>query len=296
MKSKKMPSKKNMPRQKQNKINLDNEIIIGLNTKKSEPKKVTKTTSKEKTKKKAKKKNAKHVKILKWTSLVVLIMAAIVIFLFSDLFNIKQITVINNNKISSQEIINLSTLKTEENMFKTTNKKIIDNIKTNSYIETVKVSRKLDGTVVLDVTERVATYIIELDNGYAYINNQGYVLEISAIKLEVPNIKGISTEMQNMIPGNRISVEDLKKLDTVIQIMQTAENKQLSQAITEFDITNASNYILNLESEKKTIHFGDNSKINDKMLWIEYAVQENKDVEGTLFVKNIEKPYFRNKV
>jgi len=78
--------------------------------------------------------------------------------------------------------------------------------------------------------------------------------------------------------------------------MQTAESKQLSQLITEFDITNSSDFILILETEKKTIHFGDSSQINEKMLWIEYGIQENKDIEGTLFVKNIEKPYFRNKV
>jgi len=31
-------------------------------------------------------------------------------------------------------------------------------------------------------------------------------------------------------------------------------------------------------------------------LWIEYGIQENKDIEGILFVKNIDKPYFRSKV
>ena len=289
MKSKKLTKKKNMT--KQNKINLDNEIIIGLNTKKSEPKKVSKT--KPKKKKKVNKKSAKKSKILKWTIFITLFIAVILILVFSDLFNIKEIKVINNNKISSQEIINLSTLKTEENMFKTTNKRIKEGIKTNSYIENVKISKKINGTVILDVKERTATYIIELDNGYAYINNQGYILEISAIKLEVPSIKGISTE--NIVSGNRLNIEDLKKLDTVIQIMQTAENKQLSQLITVFDITDVSNYILILETEKKTVHFGDNSKINEKMLWIEYGIQENKDIE-VLFVKNIDKPYFRSKV
>lgn len=290
MKSKKTANKKNISRK--SKINLDDEIIIGLNSPKKEPKKVAKPASK----KKASKKNAKKSKLIKWTILIVLIIIAILMLLLSDVFNIKEIIVINNSKISSQEIINLSTLKIEENMFKTTSKKITQGIKTNSYIENVKISKKLNGTVVLDVTERTPTYIIELDNGYAYINNQGYILEVSAIKLEVPHIKGISTKMENIVAGNRLSVGDLKKLDTIIQIMKTAEDKQLSKLITAIDITDSLNYILTLENEKKTVHFGDNSKINDKMLWIEYEIQKNKDVEGTLFVKNIDKPYFRSKV
>ena len=286
--------KKNIVRQKKDKINLDNEIIIGLNSKKDEHRKVSKTVPKKK--KKANKKNAKKRKILKWIILVTFIVIALLVILFSDLFNIKEINVINNKKISSQEIINLSTLKTEENMFKITNKKITAGIKTNPYIESIKISKKINGIVVLDVTERVPTYIIELDNGYAYINNQGYILEISAIKLEVPSIKGLSTETENIVAGNRLNVDDLKKLDTVIQIMQTAENKQLSQLVTEFDITDSSDYILNFGNEKKIVHFGDDSKINDKILWIQYTIQENKDIEGILFVKNIDKPYFRSKV
>jgi len=292
MKSKKTLPKKNVPKKKQNKINLDNEIIIGLNTKKNKPKKTTKKPAKKKTKNK----NAKKVKLLKWTSLIVLIISAILVLLFSDLFNIKKIEVINNNRISSQEIINLSTLKVEENMFKTFNKTIEEAIKSNPYIENVKISKKLNGTVVLDITERVATFIIELNNGYAYINNQGYILELSAIKLDVPKIIGLSTQTENIVTGNRLNVEDLKKLDTIIQIMQTAESRDLSKIITEIDITDNTNYILNLETEQKIIYFGDSSKINEKMLWIEYTVNENKGIEGILFVNNIEKPYFRSKV
>ena len=294
MKSNKLSKKKKTA--KKDVINLDNEIIIGLTTKKtSQPKK---NNSKKKTKKKKvmSKQAKKRLKILKWTSLVLLLIAIILIILFSDLFNIKQIEVINNQRVPTQEIINLSTLQTDENMFKTSKSKIKNSIKTNPYIEEVKISKKLNGTIILDVTERIPTYMIELDNGFAYMNNQGYILEISAIKLEVPTIRGFSTEIENIAPGNRLNVNDLKKLDTVIQIMKVAEDKEIASLINQIDISDSSNYILILESEKKTINFGDSSSINEKILWVEYTIQENKDVEGTLFVTNVNKPYFRSKV
>ena len=281
--------KKTTPKKSKNTIDLDNEVIIGLNT----PKKAPKKTNKKKLKKK---KNKKNTKIIKWTSIILLLIVAVLILLFSDLFNTKEIKVINNQKISSQEILHLSTLQTEVNMFKMNKGKIINNIKTNPYIANVKVSRKLNGTVIIDVTERVATYMIELDNGYAYMNNQGYILEISAIKLEIPIIKGISTEVENIIPGNRLNVDDLKNLDIVIQIMKTAGDRNIANLITNIDVSDNSNYILNLESEKKTVYFGDSSSINDKILWIEYEITNNKGVEGTLFIGNIDKPYFRSKV
>jgi len=288
-KTKSKPQKLN-----KDKIDLDNEIIIGLNTSKNNAK--NKPKKKTKKKKIIKKKNSKRLKIIKWTSLIILAIIAMLMFLFSELFNIKQISIINNQKISSQEIIKLSGLKTEVNMFKINKSKIINDIKTNPYVEKVQITRKLDGTILIDITERTATYMLELDNGYAYINNQGYVLEISAIKLETPIIKGISTAKENIVPGNRLQVKDLENLDVVIKIIKCASDRNISNLITHVDISDNLNYILNLENEKKTIHLGDDSNINEKVLWIEYEIKENKGVEGTLFVNNVNKPYFRNKV
>lgn len=97
-----------------------------------------------KTKKHNSKKKKKNLKFLKWTSLVILTVGAIVFFLLSDLFNIKEIKVLNNNKISAQEIIERSTLKANINMFKFLKRSVAEKIKQNPYIETVKIKRKLN--------------------------------------------------------------------------------------------------------------------------------------------------------
>jgi cell division protein FtsQ len=71
----------------------------------------------------------------------------------SSIFNIKQIIVSNNNKISSDEIINLSGLKTEINMFKMSKRNISNNVKVNPYIENIKIKRSLKGVITLEVEE-----------------------------------------------------------------------------------------------------------------------------------------------
>lgn len=90
------------------------------------------------------KKKKKRLKVLKWTSLFVLVLVAITLFLLSDIFNIKEIKVINNNKISAEEIKELSTLHVDENMFKFLKITVEEKIKQNPYIETVAIHRKLD--------------------------------------------------------------------------------------------------------------------------------------------------------
>lgn len=89
-------------------------------------------------------KKKKKLKILKWTSLCVLVLVAITLFLLSDIFNIKEIKVINSRKISSKEIQELSTLQVDENMFKFLKITVEEKIKQNPYIETVAIHRKLD--------------------------------------------------------------------------------------------------------------------------------------------------------
>ena len=316
-KSKEKPKKQNKKtkNKKQNSdnevINLDNEIIIGM-TLKEEPKKTKKKKEQPKTKIKKTKKNTNKVqktkkrhktkkkniklKIVKWIFLLALLATAIILFLLSSVFNITDIVVENNKKISEQEIVNLSGLVKNENMFKTTNKKIKEGIKQNPYIEDVVITRELSGKVKLKVIERTPTYMIKFANGYAYINNQGYILEISEEALHLPIITGFKTSSEEIKAGNRLEVDDLKELENVIKIMETAKNTSIADIITEIDISNSNNYKLVIASEGKTVQFGDLNNINVKILKIEYILEQEKGREGEIYFQNTEKAVFREKV
>ena len=137
-------------------------------------------------------------------------------------------------------------------------------------------------------------------NGYAYINNQGYILEISEQKLDLPVIQGISTEQEQIVEGNRLNVEDLEKLEAVIQIMNICKSYDLDKKVSTIDISNKNNYTIYMEQEKKTIYLGDESNLNNKMLYVPTILNENKDKEGTIYLNgdlngNF-KPRFREKV
>jgi len=214
--------------------------------------------------------------------------------MLSSVFNIKEIKVLNNRKISAEEIIVISGIEKGNNMFKTNMWFAGEKIEENPYVESVKITRHLDGTIDIYVTERVSTFMINLLTEYAYINNQGYILEISENMLEVPTITGAKTK--ELKPGERLIREDLEKLDTVIKILDAAHNNNIGNLINEIDITNSREYILILESEGKTVYFGDNSKIQQKILWIVSVIEEERGVPGELFLKNIDRVVFREKV
>ena len=295
---------------KQEKINLDNEIIIGL-TPKKEPSKNSKGNKKNKNIKKTKeskknvqknhkektnKKQKSSFKFIKWTSLFIFLILAIILFIKSPIFNIKEIKVINNNKISSEEIIKLSTLELGNNMFKYQNRTIKNGIKTNAYIENVKVKRAINGIVTLEIEERKPTYMLKFANAYVYINNQGYMLEMTQTPIEVPMIIGFETPTEEIKEGNRLCIKDLEKLEDVIKIMNSAGETALSNKITSVDITNKNNYKLIIDSENKTVQFGDTTNINVKLLKIYEILEKEKGVSGEIYFQDAERTIFKENV
>lgn len=321
---KKNTKKKNQSNKKEI-INLENEIIIGLTPKKEEIKKKenkistkksskknqnkkiknksnTKSSSKGKNKTIHKNKNEKKLtkskksKIMKLLCTIVLIIIAIIIFMRSNLFNIKQIIISNNNKISSDEIISLSGLKIDMNMFKISSSSINNNIKVNPYIENVKVKRGLNGIITLEVQERIPTYILQFGNSYVYINNQGYMLEISEQPLNLPIITGFETKIEDIKEGNRLVVNDLKRLEDIIKITESAKNNSLGNIISSIDIAEKNNYKIIISSEGKIVQFGEATNINIKLLKIEEIIKQEKGISGEIYFQDSEKTVFRELV
>ena len=186
-------------------------------------------------------------------------------------------------------------MKTGENIFNFRKSTIISNIKTNGYVESVKIKRKLPTKIDIIIEERTPTYLICLEEGqFAYINNQGYILEKSEIKLPLSIITGISTNMENVIEGNRLENEDLEKLQNVIQIIDAMKNIEIEEELSKIDITNKNNYILTFEQEAKEVYLGDVSNLSSKILYMKCVLEEQEGIPGIIYL-NQEQVYFSPK-
>lgn len=332
VKPKRKPTKKNSNvknKEENGKIDLNNEIVIGLpkienkgadkniskNTKnkattnkkkqtksKKRKSKNTKNTKNATTKKEAEKRNKKikrNLKIAKYSFLSICTIAIIILAMTSPLFNIKEIIVEGNGKITKDEIISLSKINIEQNTYKTNMNKLKKNILENPYIKNVEIKRSLPSTVIIKVEERKTAFMIEYGNGYAYVNNQGYILEISTQKLEVPIIQGTETNVEEFIPGSRLTKNDLEKMSTIIKIMEVATNNEIESLVTRIDIENKNNYKILFETEQKVAYLGNETDLNTKILSIKSIIEKEKGVAGEIFVNSDLKdnnPVFRQNV
>ena len=223
---------KRIKKEKQKKeedFDQENQTVIQMTNKNRLKQEEQRRKKLSKQERKRKKRNKRIKFILKLVILIGLIVGSIVFALTSPIFNIKDIQVTNNNAISGETIISLSGLSKDQNIFKFKTSDVINKIKENPYIEEVKVNRKFPSTVQIEVKERTATYSVDFLGKYAYINNQGYILEISEDKKGMPVIQGISTKEDQVVPNNRLNNEDLEKLEDVIKIMNASKENGLER-------------------------------------------------------------------
>ena len=287
------------PNKESNLFDFDKEIVIGMpkipETKQQKNKRKNKNISNNKKKPAVTKKISKKqemaikkrkliLKIIRTIILIGILIGTLIYILLSPLFNIKDVTVTGNNKLSREEIISLSEIRTEENIFKTSKNDIKNKIKTNPYVENVKIRRKLPDKVEIIVVERVATYMLPFANSYVYINNQGYMLEITSQKANLPIITRFTTPAENLHEGERLLSEDLVKLGEVLQIIESANANGIQELITKIDISNRQDYTIMLEKEKKLVHMGDVSNLSTKMSYINKIIQDEAGIEGEIFV------------
>ena len=284
----------------EDKFDFETEEVIGMtnrnNHKKQEAQK--KKISKQEIAKNKKKKRIK--KFLKWTTIILILCGGITFLMVSPIFNIKEIEVVQNNRVSADTIKSLSGLNSNMNIFRFWSANVEKQIEENAYIEDVKIKRKLPNKIQIEVIEREPRFSIQILNSYGYISSQGYILEINNNELALPVITGINTQEENRKVGYRLVEEDLYKLEEILKIMNTAKENNLDTKVTSIDISQKNEYIMTMQDEKKTIYLGDISNLSAKMVYIQGILEDNKDKEGTIFVNGDFnkkfRPYFREKV
>ena len=282
------------------KFEEDTETVIQM-TNKNKIKKDEKQRRALTKKERKRKKKIKRIKFfLKLILFIGLASGTIIFALTSPIFNIKDIKVINNNQVQADTIISLSELKKEDNIFKFYGKNVVNKIKENAYIENVKIHRKLPSTIEIEVEERTPTFSVDYMGKYAYINTQGYILEIAETNNGMTIIQGATTKEEDIQPGNRLCNEDLSRLEETIKILDSANENKLEGKVTSIDISNKNEYSIYIESEKKKVHLGDITNISNKMLYVLAIIEKEKGKEGDIFVNgdlnNKFQPYFREKV
>lgn len=291
---------RNNIQKEENEFDFDTETVIGMTNKNN--KKKQDEIKKEFAKKQRKRdKRLKRIKFFLKLILLIGVISGIIAFATcSPIFNIQNIEVTNNKQLSPETIISLSELSVGQNIFKFWKNDVENKIKSNAYIESVELKRVFPNKLEINIQEREPKFSVPVLGEYAYINTQGYILEITQNQLNLPIITGISTKEEEIKPGNRLNNKDLTELEIILKIISAMKENQLDKEVTSIDISNKNDYIIYMQNEKKKIHLGDGSNLSNKMLYVIAIINEEKGKEGEIFangdLNQKFKVYFREKV
>lgn len=319
---KRKPKNTKTKKQREEKYNAENEIIIGVTTKPKEvrvdKKRSTRTKSannkktannrnrtsnNKKSKNRKKEINTQYVKNKHITKeeeikrvnrkkvfislfvLLIIVIAGIIYFLTTPMFNITNIEVTGNEKNSVDTYVSLTKIELNStNIFEITKNKITKNIKENPYVESVQIKRKLPSTLEITVTERKVSYQAEYNDNYIYLDKQGYVLELNEKKKDTIIIEGLETTKGAITEGQRLNNEDLFKLDTVLKLVNCCKYNSIQNEITSINVSDTNNYAIKFDNGEKTAYIGNNTKLNEKVLSLKQVLEKEVGNKGEIFV------------
>lgn len=232
--------------------------------------------------KKNKRKKRKFPRLLKWTSIFILIIAIGIVICTTPMFNVKEIKVTGNSKVSATEIQSLSKIKMNDNIFKYSKKTISESICQNPYIKNVEVKRKYPDTIELIIEERKTVATVKVLNSFAYIDNEGYVLEVSEDRQDLTIIEGIKTSEANIKVGEKLVEEDTKAIAKALKVLEVCNSKITDEKVYSINIQN-DEFTIYLANQKKLVYLGDASNLNYRIDLVNKALEKIKEKEGRLY-------------
>ena len=217
--------------------------------------------------------------------LLFIVLCGTIYYLTTPVFNIANIEVYGNEKNTIDTYISLSKINIgTTNIFGITENGIKNNLKENSYVEDITIERKFPNTLKISIVERKVAYQIKYSEQYIYLDNQGYILERSEEKSNVPFINGLVSIKGNINAGQRLAQEDLIKLNVVAKFINYCKYNAIENKITSIDVTDDTNYIVYFKEDKKTVYLGDASNLSERLSLLKIILNNEKEKEIEVFM------------
>ncbi len=220
-------------------------------------------------------KRIREQKIRRYTFFSVLAVIGIfIIMFFTPFFNIKNVEITGNNKMTSEQIIAEVGEMKGKNLFRTGGG-IKKKLTKYAYVEKTAVKKKLfPPTLTIELVERAPMVQFVYAESYMVIDVEGRVLEKRAEKLEnVPVGEGMKVVSAN--EGEFISLKDSETQKIIFDCIQNMQKADIINDITVMSFEDMTNITFNYQSRLDVI-CGTHIDFSRKLSLFKEAVNSNK--------------------
>jgi len=145
---------------------------------------------------------------------------ALLLFLRSKYFEIKDIKVEGMSYYSGSEIVSMSGATPGRNLiFDPGKKEIEEALAGNPYFKSVEVKRKLPSTLIIEVEERAQIAAVIFGDGYIVIDDEGVVLRRAEVDPRLTLLTGLTVSKMNV--GEALEAEESETLSMTLRMLTT---------------------------------------------------------------------------
>lgn len=266
----------------QNFINLNKEQKA-TPPKKEKSKGVASASSKNK-----KKKKSNH-KILKATIVLILVTIGITAgCLLTPAFNLKEIKVSGQERVSKEEISNKLENNFDINIFKLNISKLEKQVEEIPYVKEATIHRKLPNILNVKIEERKPYAIIKYLESYVVMDKYGYVLEILKENTyeDLTIIYGIDAEEYTL--GQKLSGTEALKYDNIAHLLGTIEKTNFAYTVYEINYEDTENLVMAIKESAIDIDYGkiEKTNLNEKIVYLEGILKKLSNEKGRLDISS----------
>lgn len=200
--------------------------------------------------------------------LTMFVMVAVFILGVAIFFKVTEIRIQGNVLYTAEEVTAASGIEQDDNLM-TLSKAVAAGkiMAVLPYVEEVRITRMLPGTVIIEVRESDATYAVEAEDGSAWlINAGGKVLEpLTASAADYPRLTGVIALEPEV--GAQIMCEQEDALEAAKLVMEQLETTDYISQIAEINVEKAYDIIVWYENQYE-IHLGGSDDLPYKIEYL----------------------------
>ena len=230
------------------------------------------------------------------------LMAVSVTFSFLFFFRVKTISVLHNQKITTEEILAAADIPLNRHMFSINAKKAESAVLSLSpYVKSVNIKRKFPSEIIIESVEYTADFYVKIDEKYYLISDSFLVLEeideselsnTQAAELRLPEV---NTDEKKFGIGKKLVFLEKADRETVPMLMETLSESSLFDSFTKLYLDEEAN-LTAVWNGRYTIRFGNKKDLKEKLDLCEEAVayltENMASITGTIYAWTAENVTF----
>lgn len=225
------------------------------------------------------------------------LLAVIVILcvcLFTPVFGVSEVSVEGNNKLTSEEIINVSGIQKGQNIFRINTKKTALKLKELPYVNDAEIVRKFPAKIKIILAEATEDIIIDTPSEFivATIDSKVLYKTDNVTELPVPIVKGVKVKVAEV--GGKVESEDIEKDSRNLEYVKSFFGSDYWSEIDEFDVSDPSNFMMIMRSGMR-VTFGPVDTLEGlerKVKMLDAIIPQVKQNERSYLDLTTDKGYF----